>query len=339
MAKATYFYSCICGEKGETTFETGDFADHKFYQRQAEDKYLNTPATCTSKATYFYSCVCGEKGETTFEGDTIGNHDFANNQPCTHCDASYGLKYKLSTDGKTYSVESIGDCGDTNIVIPKYFNGLLVDKIETCAFLDNQDIVNVVIGDGVTTISDNAFAYCVALKNVTFPANTLTTIGSWAFSGCSSIKSMVLPDSVTFIGGGAFSYCENLESITLSKNITAVNEFTFSGCTSLISITIPDKVTTLGDSAFSGCSNFVWIILPKGRISVGNGAFDYCSSFTYLFFKGEEKVWNNVFFYGSTDFFYTAMLYYFSPIKPKSQNTHWYYDSDGETPIIWKNFT
>ena len=71
-AKATYYYSCQCGEKGTVTFEYGDYADHVFDREVADAEYLVSVATCTSPAIYKKSCACGLEGTETFEyGDAL----------------------------------------------------------------------------------------------------------------------------------------------------------------------------------------------------------------------------------------------------------------------------
>ena len=75
-AKATYYYSCVCGEKGTETFEYGELAPHVFDLKVATAEYLASEATCTQKATYYYSCVCGEKDTETFEYGELAPHVF-----------------------------------------------------------------------------------------------------------------------------------------------------------------------------------------------------------------------------------------------------------------------
>ena len=76
-AKATYYYSCVCGEKGTETFEYGELAPHVYDKEVATAEYLASKATCTAKATYYYSCVCGEKGTETFEYGELAEHTAA----------------------------------------------------------------------------------------------------------------------------------------------------------------------------------------------------------------------------------------------------------------------
>ena len=78
----------------------------------------------------------------------------------------------------------------------------------------------------------------------------VTSIGSYAFSYCSGLASIAIPDSVTSIGAGAFEDCKSLTSVTIPDSVTSIGYGAFYGCTGLTSITIPDSVTSIGDSAF-----------------------------------------------------------------------------------------
>ena len=117
-----------------------------------------------------------------------------------------------------------------------------------------KSVKQVIIGDGVTTIGSSAFSGCSSLTSLTIP-NSVTDIGSSAFSGCSSLTSVTIGNSVTTIGSGAFFSCSSLTSVTIGNSVTEIGYYAFSGCSSLTSVTITNSVTTIGYYAFSGCKN------------------------------------------------------------------------------------
>ena len=126
----------------------------------------------------------------------------------------------------------------------------------------------------------------------------VTSIGSHAFSDCSSLTSVEIPNSITFIDQGAFSGCSNLASITIPDGVTTIRSGAFRNCSSLTSITIPDSVTTIGEGVFYHCTGladdkgFVIVrnmlcdyfgkgadvVVPTGVTKIDIGAFEWCSS-------------------------------------------------------------
>ncbi len=103
-------------------------------------------------------------------------------------------------------------------------------------YLYRSSITEVSIGNSVTSIGDYAFYGCTGLMNVTIP-NSVTTIGNSAFEGCSGLTSITIPNSVTTIGNSAFEYCSGLTSITIPKNVTSIGDGAFYFCSNLISVT------------------------------------------------------------------------------------------------------
>ena len=73
---------------------------------------------------------------------------------------------------------------------------------------------------------------------------SVTSIGRYAFSDCSELTSVTIPDSVTSIGSSAFYNCSGLTSVTIPNSVTSIGGEAFSGCSGLTSVTIPDSVTS-----------------------------------------------------------------------------------------------
>ncbi len=146
---------------------------------------------------------------------------------------------------------------------------------------DSQGAIrSVVIEDSVTSIGSYAFYGCSSLADVTIP-DSVTDIGWSAFYGCSSLTSITIPDSVTIISDGAFAYCSNLTSITIPDCVTSIGNHAFFGCHSLTSITMPDGVTSIGDDAFYYCDSLTSITIPASVTSIGDRAFT-CWSLTEI---------------------------------------------------------
>ena len=164
----------------------------------------------------------------------------------------------------------------SNMVSNSYNNGRGVLKFQNC----------------ITNIRGSAFAGCSSLKSITIP-NSVTYIGERAFEGCSSLKSITIPNSVTSIGEWAFYGCSSLTGITIPNSVTSIGDWVFRGCSSLKSITIPDSVTYIGVYAFSGCSSLKSITIPNSETHIGYCAFEGCTSLNSV--KVSNKNWYDYF--------------------------------------------
>ncbi len=136
-----------------------------------------------------------------------------------------------------------------------------------------------VVPNSVTSIGDYAFTGCTNLINVGFPSS-LTQIGLAAFEGCTGLTSAIFPDSLTNIGGFTFSGCINLINVGFPSSLTGIGNYAFSYCTGLTSVQIPDRVTFVGHGAFSRCSALSIVATGNGVIEIPAAAFSYCTRLT-----------------------------------------------------------
>lgn len=90
----------------------------------------------------------------------------------------------------------------------------------------------------------------------------------------SSIKSVVIPETVKYINEGAFSYCDNLESLTISDGVENIGELAFVGCSKLKNITIPKSVRKIDDMAFNGCDSVKEFVVESPDCDI------YCTEYT-----------------------------------------------------------
>ena len=134
----------------------------------------------------------------------------------------------------------------------------------------------------VDEIGGSAFSYCTTLTSVSIP-NSVTLIGGDAFLGCTSLSSITIPNSVTLIGGDAFLGCTSLSSITIPNSVTQIGSGAFSYCTSLSAVTIPNSVTQIGSWAFYGCT-------ALSAINVDSKNADYCSEDGVLYNKAKTEL-------------------------------------------------
>ena len=133
----------------------------------------------------------------------------------------------------------------------------------------------------VTSIGDYAFSVCSSLTSIEIP-NSVTSIGSSAFYNCYRLTDVVIGNSVTSIGSSAFYNCYRLTDVVIGNSVTSIGDGAFEGCKSLTSIEIPNSVTSIGSSAFAYCTNLTGIEIPNSVTSIGNKAFYRCLGLTRI---------------------------------------------------------
>jgi hypothetical protein len=159
--------------------------------------------------------------------------------------------------------------------------------------------------------------------------DSVTTIGSYAFSRCGSLTSVNIPDSVTTIGEGAFAGCSELREFTgkyaadggrcliidntiiayadasgttynIPDSVTTIGNDAFFSCDSLTSVNIPESVTTIGDFAFQYCTSLTSVNIPDSITTIGKYAFERCYSLTSVTIGNSVTTIGNDAFYKCT---------------------------------------
>ena len=170
--------------------------------------------------------------------------------------------------------------------------------------------------NGVLTISGNGkmgyyspmYTVATTAPWVTYSFNTVvietgvTSIGEWAFSGCTELTSVTIGNSVTSIGERAFEYCTGLTSVTIPDSVTSIGSYAFDNTawyknqpdglvyagkaaykmkgTCPSEVVIKDGTASITDSAFSGCTGLTSVDIPDSVTSIGKDAFYGCTGLT-----------------------------------------------------------
>ena len=145
-------------------------------------------------------------------------------------------------------------------------------------------ITKVIIEDGVTSIGDYAFYGCSGLTAITIPYS-VTSIGSSAFCECSSLTSIHISDlawwcNTNFFGSGLLDNAHHLylgdneiTNLVIPDGVTNINSYPFQNCAYITSVTIPNSVTSIGRRAFDGTA---WYNnQPNGLVYAGKVAYKY----------------------------------------------------------------
>jgi len=198
-------------------------------------------------------------------------------QPETEKIIPEDISYKYDKDTKTLTITGKGK-------MDRYFKWKDYSE-PSWYYVENPE--KLVISDGITNISYNAFSYYIhgrtgehndfnKLKTVVLP-DSLTEIGGMAFYYCESLSEINIPDSVKKIGKGAFhntalseitfggqikvvsedvcEFCEKLKKVTFEEGVEVIEKYAFSCCTMLTNVEFPATLEKLGESAFEGCDS------------------------------------------------------------------------------------
>ena len=187
------------------------------------------------------------------------------------CASAYDFTALSNGETIYYNITGTNTCEVTNNGQHSY-----VDDIEIPMYVTNGSTTYTVTG-----IGNYAFSGCSGLTSITIP-NSVTSIGEFAFENCRVLTSLTIPNSVTSIGIYAFENCKALTSIAIPNSVTSIGIYTFYGCEFLTSLTIPNSVTSIGDRSFQYCTGLTKITIPNSITSIGEFAFADCTGLTTI---------------------------------------------------------
>lgn len=208
-----------------------------------------------SNHTHNYNAVvtpptCTEQGYTT--------------HTCSSCGDSYIDNYTTKTD-HSYINGVCENCGYDSNVENLMFT-LLADNTYSIRGIKDKNAREISIpstynGKAVTTIGDSAFSGCTSLEKVELP-NSITAIDAYAFRNCSSLLRLTIPGSVITIGENAFQNCSGLVQLNISDGVKTISPRAFQGCCDITELVIPDSVTSIGEGALSGFASLQSLTMP-----------------------------------------------------------------------------
>lgn len=319
-----YYYSCICGKKGSSTFYDGD-AVGKHVETwgktasihikcsvcgttlSSEHNYIEvtmySESTCKTKGYNKYTCECGYSKRV--QERPLIDCVWDENGICPVCgmdkfaglytmDGEMVYHWKELINMNVLKSSEVVDPTDENIAL---LNGHIVlpirmTSIPSSAFEDCINLKKVTIGINTTTVGTFAFRDCTSLASID-GGESLKTLGMYSFSS-TAITSFVAPESLTKIDSSAFKNSK-LVNVTLNNNLTSLGGSAFEG-TNIVEITIPGSVKSVASYLFYECKSLKTVHLEEGITTINDYAFGKCNKLHTVDFPSTLTTVNSCFY-------------------------------------------
>lgn len=167
-------------------------------------------------------------------------------------------------------------------------------------FCGEEELVSLVIPQGVKEIKRDVFKFFTSIKSVTIP-NSVTSIGYNAFEGCDGIEELHIESIESWCkaaitchpfsssnGGKIFVGDEEVSSLDIPYGVSEINRYAFYKCSELSSVVIPNSVTTINDYAFSECNSLISITIPNSVTEIGKLVFQNCRELKEVNYNAEK---------------------------------------------------
>lgn len=157
-----------------------------------------------------------------------------------------------------------------------YSDGLMYSPFAYITVLDT-----LTLGTKLTNIGKYAFTGCSSLPRVFMPDN-IKSVGLQAFMDCSALYDLTFSNNLVSVGEQSFENCVSLEKVSLPASLDALSSETFAGCTSLYDVNLGSTLNTIGPSAFSGCTRLEAVDIPRSVYGFGVSSFKDCTALRFM---------------------------------------------------------
>ena len=299
--------------------------------------YSDTKITVGNTVTITATTYLGYDWSGWYDGDTLVTKELSYSFVMPEQNLSFTAKWEMkpelapftfSSTTSTLIINGIKDSTVTQMVVPDYVTGISHGAFGDCTSLTSITLPFVGAQKGGT--ENTHFGYIFGASSYSYnddyvPASLKEVIitggdgiGDGAFSGCSNLTSITIPDSVTSIGYSAFSGCSGLEGVYIT-DIAAWCAIDFYDYDSnplyyahnlylngelVTDLVIPEGVKSIGDYAFYGCGSLTSITIGSGVTSIGDRAFEDCGRLTIYCEAASKPSW-------------------------------WYSSWNGDCPVVW----